>query len=920
MFYKINSSRVTLREYWWGTPNPLVILGWLAKWLRVRLPGSVDDPNVESLEPFRAPPDNWPEAVRQKFESAHVELDALGFHTPVCYHIHDGANQTDIYQAVYLHRTGQAAARVHCRIWHLTRPPKEYFFTTFLSRFSGGTYLATSSGKPDMLAPPSCPVHREVGASADRLWELHQRHVQENWSAGSVVPVRDERDLTEMVESHHRVVRDFHVERGVFVPIPPEEESKVATATIPASGSEPWPAPNAAVLSEIERLQKKSTGWVSALMILVVSVALFVAIGAANWDWKILLLLLPVLFLHELGHYLAMRVFRYRNLRMFFIPLFGAAVSGQHYNVPGWKKAVVSLMGPLPGIFLAAGLGVAGLIAQIQPLVDVAVLALLLNGFNLLPLLPLDGGWVMHSLFFSRHYVLDAAFRALAVGGLMLGGFLIGDWILTGLGIAMLLGLPTAFRLVRVVTTLRERGVSAASHDDQSIPPETAGVILEEIRRAFPGAMTNRNLAQMTVQAFEALNARPPGWLATFLLAGVHLGAFLIALVCVSVFILAQHVNLRDFAAAAATSPQQAVDAESLDVRRGAEAPDPSVPQKTIVATFGSRASAEATFEKFAGQIPPQSTLRQFGQSLLLAIPADDEAAREQWFTRMERETKELHVSGGLGNSPLSFAAIATDEKAAAAIEEILQAYFSAEATMHAVPPWHPELRITPQQELARKMYARLIDTRDRYNAPDVARLQEKVTEAYRRGNEQRVREIQKQIAELQRRKEEARLEKLRGEAADPAEIEVIELYRARPTIGADLEAEWDEELEDETQDEPLTAEEKAIQAAREEKMEQYQKEYASWARKMGERLGSLPLDGDDVKAGEKRFSSIGGGVSRTGLLIQVNFLMFDSLVDGPPALVEWLSDRKCVGLKYQFMAGFEPAGEITPDNPAAVR
>ena len=67
--------------------------------------------------------------------------------------------------------------------------------------------------------------------------------------------------------------------------------------------------------------------------------------------------LIPILLFHEFGHYVAMRVFGYQDLRMFFIPLFGAAVSGRHYNVPGWKKAIVSLAGPVPGIGLGVALG-----------------------------------------------------------------------------------------------------------------------------------------------------------------------------------------------------------------------------------------------------------------------------------------------------------------------------------------------------------------------------------------------------------------------------------------------------------------------------------------------------------------------------------------------------------------------------------
>ena len=76
-------------------------------------------------------------------------------------------------------------------------------------------------------------------------------------------------------------------------------------------------------------------------------------------------------------------------------PLFGAAVSGKHYNVQGWKKTLVALMGPLPGIVLGAGLGIAGLMLRKPILGDIAMPMLVLNGFNLLPLMPFDGGWVL---------------------------------------------------------------------------------------------------------------------------------------------------------------------------------------------------------------------------------------------------------------------------------------------------------------------------------------------------------------------------------------------------------------------------------------------------------------------------------------------------------------------------------------------
>ena len=294
------------------------------------------------------------------------------------------------------------------------------------------------------------------------------------------------------------------------------------------------------VLAEIEALRDRKPGWGSGLTALVVSLFLFLALGAAAWDWKFVILLIPILLFHETGHLVAMRWCNYRNLRMFFIPLFGAAVSGQNYNVPGWKKVIVSLMGPLPGIALGILIGLLAMSWK-QPLLrEAATLMIFLNGFNLLPLLPLDGGWVMHAIIFSRHYLLDVGFRLAASLLLLAGGLSIGGWFLTAIGVAMLLGIPTSYRVAKIVGLLRGQGLTSASDDDQSIPVEAAERILDELVTAFPTGLNDRLMAQFAVRVFEALNARPPHPIASVLLAGLHFFSFLLAVVFAVVFMAAK--------------------------------------------------------------------------------------------------------------------------------------------------------------------------------------------------------------------------------------------------------------------------------------------------------------------------------------------------------------------------------------------
>lgn len=55
-------------------------------------------------------------------------------------------------------------------------------------------------------------------------------------------------------------------------------------------------------------------------LLFLASFALFVLFAM---DFRLLPIVVGVVFLHEAGHYLAMRVFGYRDLRIFFISFFG---------------------------------------------------------------------------------------------------------------------------------------------------------------------------------------------------------------------------------------------------------------------------------------------------------------------------------------------------------------------------------------------------------------------------------------------------------------------------------------------------------------------------------------------------------------------------------------------------------------------
>ena len=310
------------------------------------------------------------------------------------------------------------------------------------------------------------------------------------------------------------------------------QESTIALAAPP-----PLPPPFTAATSpyepawaELQRLQTSKGRWINGLLLLTVTLGVALGIGSHQWTFEKAILIVGILFVHELGHYFAMRWFGYRELRMFFIPLFGAAVTGRNHNVPGWKKAIVSLMGPAPGIFIGTFVGVIAAAVDNRWLAELSVLAVIINAINLLPILPLDGGWFWNAVIFCRHHTLELIFKvfaALAAFGAKIAGF--GNFWMY-LGIVTLLGVPMVNMQGKIVQSLRRKGFTALSQDDDTLPRELGNSIFGELNQTMKG-LSPKAMANLTLQVFERLNARPPGALESVGLGFLYFITILAALI-----------------------------------------------------------------------------------------------------------------------------------------------------------------------------------------------------------------------------------------------------------------------------------------------------------------------------------------------------------------------------------------------------
>jgi hypothetical protein len=213
-----------------------------------------------------------------------------------------------------------------------------------------------------------------------------------------------------------------------------------------------------------------------------------------------------------------MRAFGYRDVRMFFIPFFGAAVSGARAGAAGWKEAVVLLLGPLPGICVGLGFAVHQVVGGDLSswMRELALYLLFVNGLNLLPLAPLDGGRLFQLVLFSRQRHLEIAFMALGALALLVGGLLTSSWVLAIFGFFLLRGLPHMWRLIREAARLRERfpGLPAEAH---LLGDEECRALFLAARDVLPEQLLPRRGAMAPTMAniLERTSQHPPGWLAS---------------------------------------------------------------------------------------------------------------------------------------------------------------------------------------------------------------------------------------------------------------------------------------------------------------------------------------------------------------------------------------------------------------------
>jgi|GEM_PF-3456319 Zn-dependent proteases len=448
------------------------------------------------VEPVERMPDaEVPAWFREAVEPLAAELRALGFtarFVSVKRSILGAA--FDNPALVLLHSDGVIAASVRL---HGSASREGAAYVSLHTVLANGRDLVTSSHRETEIVPlpPELDLETPSAASVAELLARHRERIEQARTAGAspralVDESILERDRALGISAHAQLL-----ESGQAEPAGPGRETLVllwsaafATARriLRAAPAEAKAAKNARALhaapplsestrTEIEirhyrqmlALQDLRFSWLPKAFFMLVSLAFFSL--ALRWTFTpgLGLVLIVALAFHEAGHLLGMRLFGYKDTQLLFLPfLGGVAVARDRLVLAPWKHLVILFLGPLPGIFVGAALllwsGAEGAPAFVR---EAGILVLVFNAFNLLPVMPLDGGRIMDVALVSRFPRLRVVFLLFSGLGLIVIGFASASVLLKLLGVFALFRLPVEWTHAGIVKTLRKELPPAPGED-----------------------------------------------------------------------------------------------------------------------------------------------------------------------------------------------------------------------------------------------------------------------------------------------------------------------------------------------------------------------------------------------------------------------------------------------------------------------
>lgn len=467
-------------------------------------------PRGRPVDESALPPD-----IRKTFDVPLRELQALGFELVGWFELQRAlrTRHSEALVALLRHQREPAGALVG---FADTPEPTSLFVHRFWTFFDDDTSLLTMNGAAHLIIGelPRVRVVDRYLPKLDDQWRLHQEQLGRERAARPSIQPRSLDALqpvplvaaVEAIEREHieLLLRQRHLRRspadagyrmtlrGALAAAWRSFAAGGRAAQVHRTAAQAYqfaglPTPAVPQRLEVEAYQRSEELRTAPLerryrwLLFGLTLAVTAAASALLFGAIAMLLIVATVLLHELGHYGAMRLFGYRDTSIFFIPFFGGAVTGRKPDARLFEELLVLFAGSLPGLLLAAALLVSGVASDRLLVGDAIKILAFVNAFNLLPILPLDGGRIVHALLFARQPIADTLARLFAIAAFLWIGWHLHSVALALIGLVAATSIPYGFR----VATLRKKFEQARASAPAPAAETPAASASDDVELAF---------------------------------------------------------------------------------------------------------------------------------------------------------------------------------------------------------------------------------------------------------------------------------------------------------------------------------------------------------------------------------------------------------------------------------------------------
>lgn len=212
-YYKVHGGKLSFGEYWRMSPDPFTFLIAAGMKLVGGLSFNASVPRHGELHLVEY--DALPKAARKQTREAVGAFEAAGMALAFCHEL-------DVLEAnrygvglIFLAKDGSCFATVNYAEEGETKKVE----LNVVTPFKDDTYGVTTTAKKQMKPNPEFLTDRHPDMAAEELYETHQENLN-RWEDDGKKPRKLTREtLPEFVLDGEQRFIDFHIDRGVFVPM-----------------------------------------------------------------------------------------------------------------------------------------------------------------------------------------------------------------------------------------------------------------------------------------------------------------------------------------------------------------------------------------------------------------------------------------------------------------------------------------------------------------------------------------------------------------------------------------------------------------------------------------------------------------------------------------------------------------------------